>query len=444
MGRPLTLLIIFLLIVSISFTGLPASAQIATRSMPSTIEPSEIFEVRIDVSGYGAFGQVVEMLPSDFSFMGSSLQSYQVDVEGQTVKFTLLGERSFTYKVRAAGEEGTYTFKGVLKDEYKKEYPIGGDSQIIVTPPPDITAPSVRVISPNGGEVWKVGEIRTIAWEAADNVGVARINIYYSTNGGAAWKLIAQAVSNSGDYRWEVPSILSENCLVKVEAFDTAGNKGSDVSDRPFTIVDISPPKPVIVSIEPSSTSTRRGQSFTISIYVDVTGYGISGGEVVLSFNANVMKVVEVKPGTLFGADTIQGIKEIDNEAGTLTYALARIGEIPVPTPSGDFAIIEFEVSSNAERGNYEIKILKVGLADENFQDILGIETRGGTVAITGLLGDINGDGKVNYIDLAMLGASYGKRGGTPGFNPAADLNGDGIIDYKDLAILGADYGKQE
>lgn len=53
---------------------------------------------------------------------------------------------------------------------------------------------------------------------------------------------------------------------------------------------------------------------------------------------------------------------------------------------------------------------------------------------------DINKDGIVDYKDLAVLAASYGKSVGEPGFNPEADLNGDGLIDYKDLAILAFRY----
>ena len=60
------------------------------------------------------------------------------------------------------------------------------------------------------------------------------------------------------------------------------------------------------------------------------------------------------------------------------------------------------------------------------------------TIVASGLLGDANGDGKVDYVDLAILGAAYGTRKREAGFSGAADLNGDGLIDFKDLAILRA------
>jgi hypothetical protein len=50
--------------------------------------------------------------------------------------------------------------------------------------------------------------------------------------------------------------------------------------------------------------------------------------------------------------------------------------------------------------------------------------------------GDVNGDGYVNATDLAIVQASFGKRIGQAGYNPAADINGDGVVDIRDLAYV--------
>jgi len=57
------------------------------------------------------------------------------------------------------------------------------------------------------------------------------------------------------------------------------------------------------------------------------------------------------------------------------------------------------------------------------------------------LRGDINEDDIVDYRDLAILAAVYGKSKGDLGFDIKADLNNDDTIDYIDLAILAANYG---
>ena len=58
-----------------------------------------------------------------------------------------------------------------------------------------------------------------------------------------------------------------------------------------------------------------------------------------------------------------------------------------------------------------------------------------------GVFGDINGDQKVNIIDLAILGSVWGLRAGSAGFNVGADLDDSGTIDSADLNILAGIYG---
>lgn len=60
----------------------------------------------------------------------------------------------------------------------------------------------------------------------------------------------------------------------------------------------------------------------------------------------------------------------------------------------------------------------------------------------TGVPGDINGDGQVNVVDLAILGSVWGLRQGSAGFDARADLDGNGDIGQPDLAILASNYAK--
>jgi len=51
--------------------------------------------------------------------------------------------------------------------------------------------------------------------------------------------------------------------------------------------------------------------------------------------------------------------------------------------------------------------------------------------------GDANGDGKINVIDLGMLGRAWLSNYGEPKYDPRCDFNGDGKINVLDLGILG-------
>jgi len=56
--------------------------------------------------------------------------------------------------------------------------------------------------------------------------------------------------------------------------------------------------------------------------------------------------------------------------------------------------------------------------------------------------GDIDGSGRVDGIDLVLLGLHFGATAGESRFEPSCDLNGDGIIDGDDLAILASNFGR--
>jgi len=110
----------------------------AERDLPDTVVVGRVFDVDIDASNYGAFGRVVETLPSGFSYISSTLLPEAVIVEGQVVKFIILAgeDASFSYTVTASNTQGTYDFGGILQDEDLAETVVGGDTQITVQMPP--------------------------------------------------------------------------------------------------------------------------------------------------------------------------------------------------------------------------------------------------------------------------------------------------------------------
>jgi subtilisin family serine protease len=115
----------------------------------------------------------------------------------------------------------------------------------------DTIPPEVTVTAPNGGEVLDVGQVYTITWNAADNVGVTSTSIYYSYDGGSNYSLIDNLSGNPGTYDWTVPNTPSTQCLVKVYAYDDAANEGSDASDGLFTIQQDTEP-PVVTVTQPN------------------------------------------------------------------------------------------------------------------------------------------------------------------------------------------------
>lgn len=119
------------------YGGVEAQSHSATRSFDSDWSaPGAELQVSIATSDLGGFGQVVETLPAGFTYVRTGLDDFQVEVEGQTVSFTLLGDQSFTYVVTVPSAEGAYTFSGVVKNADREERTVSGETMLRVGPPP--------------------------------------------------------------------------------------------------------------------------------------------------------------------------------------------------------------------------------------------------------------------------------------------------------------------
>jgi Bacterial Ig domain len=124
---------------------------------------------------------------------------------------------------------------------------------------PDTTPPTVTVNAPNGGENWTAGSTHNITWTATDNVGVASVDILYSTDG-STYSSIATGSANTGSYSWIVPNTPTTTAFVKVIAYDAATNSGQDVSNAAFTI---SPPDATAPTV--TVTAPNGGENWTVA-----------------------------------------------------------------------------------------------------------------------------------------------------------------------------------
>jgi hypothetical protein len=93
--------------------------------------------------------------------------------------------------------------------------------------------PRIQLTSPNGGEVWFVGETHNITWFSEDFTG-PNVKLEFSTDAGVNWMPIINSTPNDGVHPWLIPDTLSTQCRVRVS--DEADGIPSDVSDSNFTI----------------------------------------------------------------------------------------------------------------------------------------------------------------------------------------------------------------
>ena len=119
----------------------------------------------------------------------------------------------------------------------------------------------VDLTSPDGGEIWCVGDDQNITWNSENTSGSMRIE--YSTDSGSSWILIIDSTPDDGLRSWTVPDTVSAECLVRI--FDTSSPECSDTSEGHFQICLCGS---LAISTEELLAGTR-GCMYTDSILVE-------------------------------------------------------------------------------------------------------------------------------------------------------------------------------
>jgi uncharacterized membrane protein len=401
----------------------------------------------------------------DFTLgLAGSISGEVRDGAGNPIQFALVNAEDDDFTgYDYTGADGTYNITGLTPDSYvvwaeadgytteyyNNVYDSSSATWVTVTAlnetsgidftlgVPDVTPPTTPVVTDDGSTTTNTSQLHA-TWSSSDpESGISEYQYAIGTTSGGidivAW---TSAGTNTQVTKTGLSLTVGTTYYFSVQARNGAGLwSGVGVSDGIKVIGTVTPPTAVVI---PAAQKVAKGGTFSVDIMVDPSGYGVSGGELNIAFDPSAMSVVDMVFGDLFGANPLVGAKQIDNTLGTAKYALARVGATAPPTSTGIFATITFTAKSKA--GTYPIDITSTRLADENFNDLPAAAITNSSVTVGYPRWDINQDGKVDYKDLAILGAHYGETPAPP--YPAWDINQDGKVDYKDLAILGAHYGE--
>ena len=187
------------------------------------------------------------------------------------------------------------------------------------------------------------------------------------------------------------------------------------------------------------SSSVRHGQSFDVDMVIAPEGHRVSGGEIVLSYDPRNLQVVDVAVGSLLTRsfyDHSIGVAQVK-------IIIGKIGRVDAIFQEGALLVVTFKVRNDSSAATTQVNLISQSMfnhVDEPF--VLEKTSEAVTVSIQGIVGDINNDGRVNIVDLAVLGASQGTSSGSNGYNAKADLNDDGEVGLSDVLILAAHYGE--
>jgi hypothetical protein len=199
------------------------------------------------------------------------------------------------------------------------------------------------------------------------------------------------------------------------------------------------PPPPARVYVNPQTVMNRSltpGNNFTIEVRIS-EATNVSLCNFMLNFNSSLIKAREVSIGTFFPPSTILTI-ETNNVTGFI-HVFASLPSSESPRGgSGTLATIEFHVEA--------IGYSSLSLADTILKDkkshLLPFNTADGYFTNSVILGDVNGDGKVDVQDIARVSAAFGSYPNDSRWNPAADLDKDGVVLVRDIAIVCQNFGQ--
>lgn len=164
---------------------------------------------------------------------------------------------------------------------------------------------------------------------------------------------------------------------------------------------------------------------------------GLSSYKLNIVYDNTAMKLVNISSGRQF-ADF--DVDYTDND-GTVTVTGLSNG---ISRQNGTLLKLEMKTRDDVADGNYPITLSYVAdetyyLNNDTHENVI-LKTVDGEIAVSGyVLGDINGDGKVNNFDvMALVGYVNSDKALDTEHLLAADITGDGVVDYLDYASLSA------
>lgn len=204
---------------------------------------------------------------------------------------------------------------------------------------------NINILKPNGGEIITAGSSYNIEWNSQE---ISDVKIEFSEDNGTHWITVIDSMISTGIYQWEVPSILSSQCRIKIT--DLFNSQNFDISDNMFTIQS----SKSITLIHPNGGEILEGNS---QYEINWSSNDVINIKIEYSLNngASWNTVIETYPSTGVYNWTVPNIATIQ--------ALIRISDVAMPSISdicnGTFRINHVTDIENENRSLEEYQLLQ-------------------------------------------------------------------------------------
>ncbi|MDO8424603.1 MAG: Psg1 family protein [bacterium] len=328
------------------------------------------------------------------------------------------------YKIKIAEYPESTNNPSYPKDPPRFDY---SDNSFIINVP----APSITVLSPNGGEKWIQGQTYNVTWKSS---GIDKIDISLDDYraGPSDVMRVTNISASLGSYSLTLPA--NNPRITPGNAYQIqiiAPKEGiSDASDKYFNIVAPPTQQPVLINFWFPGTA-KADSDWIVEIGIGRIEH-LNATQYIVEFNPSVLRLDKVEPGRV-GSIMLPISYQKELAPGKHLIIQGLPPENPEATGGdGLLAKLTFHVVG-PPKSRTELRLSNGTLS--NWQTGKAIEAYWPvtTIEVTALLGDVNNDGAVNILDYTKLLRII--IGLDPAV-PAADINGDGKVNIADLVQL--------
>ena len=142
-----------------------------------------------------------------------------------------------------------------------------------------LTAQSVTVSVPNGGESWLVGSAHNITWTSNNLSENVRLKLY---KGSVSFGPIVTSTENDGSFNWTIPASLNGHALVTGSDYririESVSESCNDWGDGEFTISSQSQSTPSTGTFQKTPANLKKMVKYTVEIIKPKAGTKVKEG----------------------------------------------------------------------------------------------------------------------------------------------------------------------
>ena len=239
------------------------------------------------------------------------------------------------------------------------------------------------------------------------------------------------------DYRSNFPVTLKQGKNILLVAVDTQGGTWSGhfgfQADAEYTVLPSAG-----IGYATFNDEINSGDTFTLDIYAENVA-DLAEWQFDIAFDPLVLEAIEVRKGYFLESTSgITAFQEgtIDNRSGSITGLSEAAPNGNSVSGTGLLLSVTFAPKTGGET---QLTLNNFQFSSNTGQEIVAGPLKFALVLRGRLIWDVNGDGRVNILDIVLVAQNIGQ---PVSVNSRVDVNGDGTVNILDLVLVAQHLGE--